>query len=1479
MKITAFSIRRPVTTGMFFLALLVLGFISASKMPMDLFPQVTYPAISVQTSYSGAGPEEIERLITIPVEQAVSTVNLVKSITSDSQEGSSRVRVNFSWGMDLDEAANDIRANLDRIKNRLPEDASAPVVFKYDPSMSPVLTLSLSGRMDEGALRQLAEDEISYQLQRVDGVARVEVRGGKVREIGVTLKQERLQSLNITGEQIVNVLKNENSMQPAGHLVVGVGEFLLRTKGEFQELNEIRNLIVAQRDGVPVYLKDVAEVKDAFQEVRSLVRIDGKPGIVLSVAKRSGSNTIAVADRLYKALDEVKRLHPELSIRILNDDSSYIRKAVGSVMEAAWLGGLLAGLILLFFFHNIRATLIAAVAMPTSIMTTLILAYFCNMTLNTISLGGLALGVGMLVDNAVVVLDNIFRHYHVNGGDIKRAALEGTAEMGPAITASTLTHICVFLPLIYLTGRNGIIFRDLSYMVLFSILCSLMVAVTLIPVLCAKFLKVRDLDDETIPGIQGFLAKMQHGWEDSYEKTLSWCLKHKKTVFGAAFLVFVGTAMLFPFIGTELIQQTDEGVVQVTLQMPTGTKLAETDVNAENLERVIRQTIPNELENMEVSVGGRYGGGGSPNQAYLTLRLKDKKDRIRSIDTIIKSLQEKLRIPGSRIRITAPSSMRFLYGGSQYPIQIDIRGYDQKQTRQMAATVMEMIEPIPGIANTNMSREEERPELAISINRKRAADYGVTAAQIATAVQLNMEGKVATVYRKDGQEVQIRVNLQESDRRSWQDLSRIMVSGSNGRVISLGSLVDLNQTNSPVNIERKDQERNITVSASLSGRDLSAVMQDIQKILAGLTLPDGITIHYAGDYEEQQQSFAEFVIAIILSLMLVYMVMAAQFESFFDPFVIMLSIPFSLGGVLIILLLTNTAFNSQVYIGMIMLGGIVVNNAIVLISYVRLMMDRGVPLTEAVLKGSRARLRPVIVTTSTTILGLLPLAIGIGEGGETQAPLARTVIGGLLFSTVLTLVIIPVFFAGLESGLKRMKQMFFRTKTVAKTVCLLLLLAVVGIWPQTGMAEPVTKLTVADAVNMALQNSEESKIIQKKRAKAESEYRGTLGAKGIKVYSALDNETGEKYTTKLGVNVEKSIPFDNLLGMKSFSDQIAEHNLKITFLDTQYQEQQLVYTIIEAFHKELQAKRVMELALITSERSNKLYDEVMVRSKLGLTTVTEELDAEAKQAVALTDLNRYRQLYRLAQIKFRQLLNFSDTIAYELVPPLSNTPTYTLNGLLNEGQTDRTDIKQQKISLERAEVLYKLALLSQKYGLSLGWTLERDHYQAGVSLTNVDGTGTPGEWKVTGNAGALPVNINGSEKSTTRLTLRWTFLDGDVRKERVKQAELLVEQYREEIKKTSENAAYEIEEAYLNYLNIVDRLSTGELQLRYNRTNYDSVLTKLRVGLSNIKDVLEAHELLSKAEVELEKVKTDLYLAKIKLLLVTGRLLPGQTNY
>jgi HAE1 family hydrophobic/amphiphilic exporter-1 len=1483
MNLVDFCLKRPVTTVMFFTALVILGVVSYSKMRVDLFPEITYPTLNVSVSYSGAGPEEIEQMITIPIEQAVATVNGVKNITSVSQEGSSRVTAEFDWGRDLGDATDDLRTSLDRVVRRLPEDAGTPTVSKWNPSSRPILSLGVSGQMNEYDLRRFAEEDLTNMIQRVDGVASVDVMGGKKREINVRLYNDRLQAFGITADQVVNALKSENAMLPAGHLTTHTGDFFLRTQGQFEALDEMQNLVVATRNNAPIYLNTLAEVEEGFEDEQSVVRIDGKPGIVVSVRKRSDANTVATADQIYKALKEVEERYPDVKIRILNDNSTYIRNAVRSVTDSAWQGAILAALVLLFFLANIRMTAFAAIVMPISILTTLILAYFSKMTLNTISLGGLALGVGMLVDNTVVVLDNIFRHHQRGSGDLVKAAREGTAEMGPALMASTITTICVFFPMVFLTGRNGIIYKELSYMVIYSIMCSMFVSLTLIPMLCAKALKPKDLDEDIQSahgGIKGILFGIQLRWETAYEKVLRWALARKvKVVVGCA-LVFLLSMTLYPLIGEELVQTTDEGIISLNLQLPSGTQLDATTAHAERIERQIRQLVP-ELKNLEMTVGGRWGQGGQTHRAYFTIRLSKKEERRRSTQQIVELLQQKIQVPGARIRVSAENSMRMFYGGSDSPVVIDIRGYDQNLAKQVSDLVIDKISQVPGIVNISGSRDEERPELLIRIDRKRAADLGVSADQIASALQMHVEGKIATIYRKDGHEYQVRVNLREADRTSWKDLERIMVSGRNGANIPLAGLVKFVQSDGKVNIERKDQERNVSVEAGIAGRDLGSVIRDVQKELRKIELPQGFTLHIAGDYEEQQNSNKEMLLVLILSLILVYMVMAAQFESFLDPFLIMFTVPFGLSGVILTLFLTDTAFNSQVYLGLIMLGGIVVDNAIVIVSYFRILMEKGLSVTEAVIQGGKSRLRPVFMTTATTILGLVPLALGLGEGGETQAPMARTVIGGLTFSTVLTLVIIPVIFAGVESMINRLKERRIRLGKAATTIVMLMLTLVVFHAPALHAAPPETdgplELTIDQAIALALKNNPASKIMDYRREEAESIYRENLAGKKAKVFAELEAESPESNQhggNRLAVTAEQKTYLKNLFGAKSLNDQIAEYNRSITLIGIAGLEQDLIYQTVELYQKAIRAQNNLKLARDSYDRAKAFQEEVMARSQVGKTDITEELGAEAKVSEALTQVKRDEKAERVAFSRLKRMVGLGERTELRLVQPSADWHEPVFQELIDAALQNRSDIKLANESLKRAQTLLKLVKLSKNIGMNLEWVLEKEHFEGGLGLTNQDKDGTAGEWQTSWNAAAVTNEpyLSDPEWGILRLTFRYNIFDGGRTKERIKQAELSVNQLVEDEKRIREDVLLEIEAAYYDYLDQRDLLNNAEIQCKYHQVYLDATLARMRTGLASVKDVLDAQTLLTQSEIARERIKGDLYLAGIKLMQVTGRL-------
>jgi HAE1 family hydrophobic/amphiphilic exporter-1 len=1027
MKLSQFSVHHPIFTVMIFLIVIILGFISFTRLPIDLMPDITYPTLSLSTSYGNASPEEMEELITRPIEEAMAAVPGVEEISSTSSEGSSNVRVSFTWGTDLEEASNDIRDRLDRILPSLPEDIDRPRLRKFDPASFPILIMGASSDLDPIQTRRIIDDQIKYRIERVPGVASLDIWGGLEREIHVNLEPDKIKALGLPLDLILNKIRSENVDVPAGTIERGNFEVLIRTPGVYTNLDEIRNTVVAIRDGVPIQIKEIATVEDSWQKIRRIVRVNGKSGIRLSISKQSGKNTVEVAQAVLEEIERVQQDIPQITLTPIIDSSRYIQSSISNVGRAALYGGLLAVLVLLFFLRSLRSTTVIATAIPISIIATFALIYFGGFTLNIMTLGGLALGIGMLVDNAIVVLENIYRLQESGEKPIK-AAINGTGEVTSAIIASTLTTLAVFLPLIFLRGMSGIMFKQLSYVIAFSLLCSLIVALTLVPMLSSKVLRVTKLSNPTKQslGLRLFTisGKFFTNLEDKYKELLHYALNHRLLVLGAAFLLFIGSLSLVRLVGNEFMPAADEGEVRVSGEMEIGTRLGVMEEKFDTIAAIVRKEVP-EIKSMVESMGGSSFRGSGSHVGEMRISLVPQSKRSRSSEDISADLRQKLTgIPGVIMRIRAGQGFFLLRmgtsGGDQ--VQIEIRGYDLETSDALAKQVAAITERVDGVTDARISREIGTPEEIIVIDRLKAADMKLTVSQIANTLQTFLTGTRASNYREAGDEFWIRVKVKNAETMSLDNILDLTLTNSDGQPVMLRNVVSVQPRRGPVMIQRKDQERIVTVSANISGRDMGSIIADIREGLRTLPVPRGFIILFAGDYEEQQKAFRELFLGLILALMLVYMVMASLYESLRDPFVVMFSIPLAAIGVILILFLTNTTFNVQSYIGCIMLGGIVVNNAILLVDYTNLLRRRDkMPLREAIEEAGRRRLRPILMTATTTIFALLPLALGLNEGGEAQAPMARAVVGGLLSSTLITLVIVPVMYSVFE-GMRRKKK-------------------------------------------------------------------------------------------------------------------------------------------------------------------------------------------------------------------------------------------------------------------------------------------------------------------------------------------------------------------------------------------------------------------------------------------------------------------------
>ncbi len=1027
MRLSKFSVYHPIFTTMIFLIVIILGGVSFSRLPIDLMPDITYPTLSLFTSYGNASPEEIEELITRPIEEAMAAVPGVEEISSVSSEGSSSVRISFGWGIDLDSASNDIRDRLDRIIPSLPEDVERPRLRKFDPASFPILIMGAASDLDPIQTRRIIDDQIKYRIERVPGVASLDIWGGLEREIHVNLQPDKIKALGLPLDLILNKIRSENVDVPAGTIERGNFEVLIRTPGVYTNLEEIQNTVIAIRDGVSIQLKEIASVEDSWQKIRRIVRVNGKPGIRLSISKQSGKNTVQVAKAALKEIERIHRDIPQITLTPIIDSSEYIQNSISNVGRAAVYGGLLAVLVLLFFLRSFRSTTVIATAIPISIIATFALIYFGGFTLNIMTLGGLALGIGMLVDNAIVVLENIYRLQESGEKPIK-AAINGTGEVTSAIIASTLTTLAVFLPLIFLRGMSGIMFRQFSYVIAFSLFCSLIVALTLVPMLSSKVLRVTNLANSTKQSLRLKLFQISGQFfinlEKRYKELLHYALNHRLLVLGIAFLLFIGSLSLIRFVGSEFMPASDEGEVRVTGEMEVGTRLGIIDDKFRTIAAIVEKNVP-EIESMVESIGGSSFRGTGSHVGEMRISLVPQSQRSRSSEEIAANLRGKLAgIPGVITRTRAGQGFFLLRMGTSGGdlVQIEIRGYDLEIADILAKQVKSLIENVEGITDAQVSRETGTPEEIIVIDRQKAADMKLTVSQIANTLETFLTGTQASNFREAGDEFWIRVKVKDAEKMSLDDILDLTLTNTDGQPVMLKNVVNVRPRKGPVRIERKDQERIITVSANISGRDMGSIMADIRDRIRTLPVPRDFTIVFSGDYEEQQKAFRELLFGLILALMLVYMVMASLYESLRDPFVVMFSIPLAAIGVILMLFFTNTTFNVQSYIGCIMLGGIVVNNAILLVDYTNLLRRRDkMPLREAIEEAGRRRLRPILMTATTTIMALIPLALGINEGGEAQAPMARAVIGGLFSSTLITLVIIPVVYSIFE-GMGKKKR-------------------------------------------------------------------------------------------------------------------------------------------------------------------------------------------------------------------------------------------------------------------------------------------------------------------------------------------------------------------------------------------------------------------------------------------------------------------------
>ena len=1030
MWLTRLALKYPITTLMAALAILVLGLVSFMQLPIDMLPNIQIPVVSIITFNSGAGPADMEQTVTVPIERAVSSTNDVDYVQSSTREGVCQVRVNFNWDASTDVGLIDVIQKVNRVLNLLPTSASQPLVLRFDITNVPVCTVALSGNLDQRAMYDLAYNIIEPQLEHIPGVAYAQVVGGQIREIHIKVDRNRLEALNVTLNEVSQAVSSSNLIVPSGDLKSGVFDYSLKTESQFNIVEPIGNVVIKNTNGVPIRIRDVAYVEDSFQEQTEIVRNDGKPGVILRIQKTSGANTVEVVKAVVYALTHLRDVPKSVKASLGLDQSLYISQSINGLKQEAIMGALLAVLVILLFLRNSRSALIIFLAIPLSILVTFIFFRFSNTTLNIMTFGGLALGIGRLVDDSIVELEAISRHYgtmkqqHV--GKIQ-ATLDAALEVASPIFISTLTTVIVFLPVIFLTGIAKLLFIPLVITITVALFASFFVSRTVTPLMCLKYLHA---EREADPNSKKLSHRMQikaknllNSIDNQYQKILSYALSHRKIIIFGVVGFALTSALLFKFVGTEFFPDSDESQFSIAVRLPVGTRIEETIKFVEQIENIVKKNVP-ELQTLISDIGvpsarsgnlfGRNSGGHSAN---ISIAVIPPDKRNRSVFDIIKSLRPKLMsLPGAQIFINPGGFLRFLLNfGSNAPIDVIISGNDFNIANNLSQQISAAVKSTPGTADVQISRELNLPELRIKIDREKAGSMGINVLQISNTITTAISGTVASVFTDpgSGNQYNMLVRLSEDYRNKIEDIEDLTVKNANGNLIKLGDIINVELTKSPIQIDRRYQQRIVEVTGNVVGRDLGSVSKDISDKLANIIIPSGFQVQMSGNIEQQHKTFSDLGLALILAIILVYMVMASQFQSLIDPFIIMFTVPLGMVGVIWALFLTDTSLSVTSFEGVIVMIGIVVSNGILLVDYTNKLRKSGIELHEAVIKAGRTRLKPILMTTLATVLGLVPLAIGFG-GETSQSPLAIAVIGGLSVSTFLTLLFIPTLYTIFE---------------------------------------------------------------------------------------------------------------------------------------------------------------------------------------------------------------------------------------------------------------------------------------------------------------------------------------------------------------------------------------------------------------------------------------------------------------------------------
>jgi HAE1 family hydrophobic/amphiphilic exporter-1 len=1043
MSLPKFSIQRPVTVYMFFAAVMLFGFISVQMLRQELFPPVTYPKLSVITNYANAAPEEIEQLITKPIEEAVGATGGLRSVTSISREGMSLVVAEFGWEQNMDFAALSIREKIDLVKARLPRDSEEPTVIKFNPFEMPAVTLSISSdRRSPVQLKRYADRYVKTEMEKINGVASASISGGADEEILVEVDQGRLKASTLSISDVSKAIAEANLNYPGGTIKENFYEYLVRTIGEFKHIDEIGKIAVGREEPDPtqdeahekptnslVMLKDVASVRRQTKERTSYSRFNSRENLTISIQKQAQSNTILVADAVKKKMEKIREQSPEdISIDIIYDQSKFIREAVNGVRDAAAQGGILAFLVILIFLQDIGASILVILIIPITILATLTLMYFVGISLNVISLGGIALGVGMLIDNAIVVIENVDRHFKEkkDTASLKEIVGVATDEVVAPLIASTLTTVMVFLPMIFVTGLAGQIFKELAWVVVVTQIFSFIVAITLLPVMVMQF-SYRDKKTGAENRFMKAVNQMIHvcgkpiAWiESSYSKVLPGFINRKGRYLLATLCVFIFTIFVIGKLDKVVMPKVDQGQFMIKADLPVGTRVERTNAVSLNIEKYLRR-FPQILSVSTIVGASKTGSAKDDIQSIGTHQVQIivtlRHDRKMSTDELIQKIRNDFATPfmkkatkGARINFILYESSFKAAGENNSPVVINVKGNNLEAMKAIVKKIQQKTGLIEGVYDISNTIPESAPETKISVDKDKAAFYRMSVTDLATASHISIKGTVASKFKEDGKEIDIRVVLRESDRGGLYELPFIQMHSPLGLNVPLSELVNFQSGEGPSEIKRIGQERTLQIFAKVFKRPLSEVNAEVQRVMDAETLPAGYLLELAGENLEVQESFNSLRLALILSVVLIYMIMAAQFESYFQPFIIMFTIPLSVIGATMSLLVTQTPISVVVLLGMILLGGIVVNNGIMLIDFINAGLAEGLAMKDAVIRAGTVRLRPIAMSAMASVLGSIPLAFAQDEGSKLQAPMAIAIVGGLSVATFLTLVVIPALF-------------------------------------------------------------------------------------------------------------------------------------------------------------------------------------------------------------------------------------------------------------------------------------------------------------------------------------------------------------------------------------------------------------------------------------------------------------------------------------